>query len=208
MGAYLARRLLALVPTMLLASLIVFITIRLMPGDVIDLMLSQNDVSADKLSRDQLVAALGVDQPVGWQYLRWVGAIVLHGDLGRSLWQNTPVTELLLARLPVTFELGALALLVGLVIALPIGIYSALRQDTAHVGSKKLPTRNGSRTQGVPPVLFHLGHRARRRPPRQRGARRPEYPEGASNARAPCWTTPGPGTESMSSSPNGCVSIV
>ena len=83
------------------------------------------------MSRDQLVAALGLDQPVGWQYLRWVGAIVLHGDLGRSLWQNTPVTELLLARLPVTFELGALALLVGLVIALPIGIYSALRQDTA-----------------------------------------------------------------------------
>ena len=131
MGAYLARRLVALLPTMLLASLIVFITIRLIPGDVIDLMLSQNDVAADKLSRDQLVAALGLDQPVALQYLRWVGAIVLHGDLGRSLWQNTPVTELLLARLPVTMELGALALLVGLVIALPIGIYSALRQDTA-----------------------------------------------------------------------------
>ena len=131
MGAYLARRLLALLPTMLLASLIVFVTIRLIPGDVIDLMLSQNDVAADKLSRDQLVAALGLDQPVALQYLKWLGAIVLHGDLGKSLWQNTPVTELLLARLPVTFELGALALLVGLVIALPIGIYSALRQDTA-----------------------------------------------------------------------------
>ena len=64
MGAYLARRLLALLPTMLLASLIVFVTIRLIPGDVIDLMLSQNDVAADKLSRDQLVAALGLDQPV------------------------------------------------------------------------------------------------------------------------------------------------
>ena len=130
MGAYLARRLLALLPTMLLASLIVFITIRLIPGDVIDLMLSQNDVAADKLSRDQLVAALGLDQPVWRQYLHWLGAIVLHGDLGNSLWQNTPVTELLLARLPVTFELGALALLVALTIALPIGIYSALRQDT------------------------------------------------------------------------------
>ena len=131
MGTYVARRLLALLPTMLLASLIVFITIRLIPGDVIDLMLSQNDIAADRLSRDQLVAALGLDQPLAWQYLRWVGAIVLHGDLGKSLWQNTPVTELLLARLPVTFELGAMALLVGLVIALPIGIYSALRQDTA-----------------------------------------------------------------------------
>lgn len=131
MGAYLARRLLALLPTLVLASLIVFVTIRLIPGDVIDLMLSQNDVSADKMSRDQLVAALGLDKPMWEQYLRWVGAIVLHADLGQSLWQNTPVTELLVARLPVTFQLGAMALLVGLVIALPIGAYSALRQDTA-----------------------------------------------------------------------------
>ena len=131
MGAYLARRLVALLPTMLLASLIVFVTIRLIPGDVIDLMLSQNDVAADKMSRDQLMAALGLDRPVWLQYLRWVGAILWHGDMGRSLWQNQPVTELLLARLPVTLELGALAMLVGLTIALPIGIYSALRQDTA-----------------------------------------------------------------------------
>lgn len=131
MGAYLARRLLALLPTLVLASLIVFVTIRLIPGDVIDLMLSQNDVSADKMSRDQLVAALGLDKPVWEQYLRWVGAIVLHADLGQSLWQNTPVTELLLGRLPVTFQLGAMALVVGLIIALPIGAYSALRQDTA-----------------------------------------------------------------------------
>jgi peptide/nickel transport system permease protein len=114
-----------------LASLIVFITIRLIPGDVIDLMLSQNDIAADKKSRDQLVAALGLDRPMASQYLRWVGAIVLHGDLGTSLWQNTPVTELLLARLPVTLELAAFAMVVGLAIALPIGIYSALRQDTA-----------------------------------------------------------------------------
>jgi peptide/nickel transport system permease protein len=129
-GAYAARRLLALLPTLLLASLIVFLTIRLIPGDVIDLMLSQNDVTADKMSREQLVAALGLDQPVWRQYLQWLGAIVLHADLGRSLWQNTPVTELLFNRLPVTFELGLLALLVGLAIALPIGTYSALRQDT------------------------------------------------------------------------------
>lgn len=131
MGAYLARRLLAMVPTIVLASLIVFVTIRLIPGDVIDLMLSQNDVGADTKSREQLVAALGLDQPLATQYLRWFGAIVLHGDLGQSLWQGQPVTGLLLARLPVTLELAALALLVGLAIALPIGIYSALRQDTA-----------------------------------------------------------------------------
>jgi len=131
MRAYILRRLLALLPTLVLASIIVFVTVRLIPGDVIDLMLSQNDVAADKKSREQIVAALGFDKPMWLQYLHWVGGIVLHGDLGRSLWQGTPVTEHLLARLPVTFELGFIALVVGLLIALPIGIYSAVRQDTA-----------------------------------------------------------------------------
>lgn len=130
MAAYLARRLLALLPTLVLASVIVFVTIRLIPGDVIDLMLSQNDIATDKLSREQLVAALGLDQPMWLQYGRWAAAIVLHGDLGQSLWQNTPVTAMLVERLPVTFELGLLALIVALAIALPIGTYSALRQDT------------------------------------------------------------------------------
>ena len=130
MRGYVIRRLLALLPTLLLASIIVFVTVRLIPGDVIDLMLSQNDVAADKRSREQLIAVLGLDVPMWQQYGRWVSAIVLHGDLGKSLWQGTPVAEQLLARLPVTFELGAIALVVGLLIALPIGIYSAVRQDT------------------------------------------------------------------------------
>jgi peptide/nickel transport system permease protein len=131
MRGYVLRRLLALLPTLVLASIIVFVTVRLIPGDVIDLMLSQNDVSADSRSRDQLIAALGFDVPVWRQYGRWISAIVLHGDLGKSLWQGTPVTGMLLARLPVTFELGAIGLGVGLLIALPIGVYSAVRQDTA-----------------------------------------------------------------------------
>ena len=130
MSAYLARRLLALIPTLFFASMIVFVTIRLIPGDVIDMMLSQNDIGADKLNREQLMATLGLDKPMPEQYVRWVWAL-LHGDFGKSLWQTTPVTEQLLQRLPVTFELGLLAMLVGLVIALPIGIYSATRQDTA-----------------------------------------------------------------------------
>jgi peptide/nickel transport system permease protein len=123
------RRLLALIPTLLFASLIVFATVRMIPGDVIDMMLSQNDLAADKLSRDHLVRALGLDKPMAEQYLLWIAGI-LRGDFGRSLWQSTPVLELVLQRLPVTFELGVIALAVGLVIALPIGVYSAVRQDT------------------------------------------------------------------------------
>ena len=129
MGAYILRRLLALVPTLIIVSIIVFVTIRLIPGDVIDMMLSQNDIGADKRSRDQLIAALGMDRPMPEQYLRWVWAL-LHGDLGNSLWHSTPVLQEVLHRLPITFELGLMALIIGLLIALPIGVYSAMRQDT------------------------------------------------------------------------------
>jgi peptide/nickel transport system permease protein len=130
MQAYIVRRLLALIPTLFFASLIVFVTVRMIPGDVIDLMLSQNDIAAAKMGREQLEKALGFDTPMWIQYGKWVGNILLHGDFGKSLWQNTPVSEYLTARLPITFELGLMALIVGLIVAIPIGVYSAVRQDT------------------------------------------------------------------------------
>ena len=129
MQAYIVRRLLALVPTLIFTSIIVFALIRLIPGDVIDLMLAQNDIATGQ-DRDKIEAALGLNQPVYLQYFIWIGD-VLRGDLGRSLWQNVPVTEQLAATLPITFELGLLALIVALSVALPIGIYSAMRQDTS-----------------------------------------------------------------------------
>ena len=129
MQAYIARRLLALVPTLLFVSLIVFVSMRLIPGDVIDLMLAQNDIATGQ-DRARIEAALGLDQPVYVQYFTWLGNVVT-GDFGRSLWNNVPVTEQLLATMPITFELGFLALIVALTVALPIGVYSAIRQDTA-----------------------------------------------------------------------------
>ena len=89
MQAYLARRLLALVPALFFASLIVFVIVRLVPGSIIDMMLAQNDVGADKLSRDQLVATLGLDRPMWLQYFSWIGGILLHGDF--SLRERTEV---------------------------------------------------------------------------------------------------------------------
>ncbi len=130
MQGYVIRRVLALIPTLIFASFIVFITVRLIPGNIIDLMLSQNDVSAAKQTRAQLEAALGLDQPMFIQYFRWIGALILHGDLGKSLWSNTSVMEEILHRLPVTFELGAMALIVALIVGIPIGVYAALKQDT------------------------------------------------------------------------------
>ncbi|MGE5866235.1 MAG: ABC transporter permease [Rhizobacter sp.] len=130
MSSYILRRLLGLIPTLFFASVIVFVTVRLIPGDVIDLMLAENDISAAQLSREQLLATLGLDRPMWEQYLRWVGGIVLHGDLGNSLWEGTPVWDELARRLPVSFELGLMALIFALVLAVPIGVYSAVRQDT------------------------------------------------------------------------------
>lgn len=128
MSEYVFKRMLALIPTLFFASLIVFISIRLVPGDVIDLMLAQNDVVSSQ-DRESLRAALGMDQPLWRQYLDWAGG-ALRGDLGRSLWENAPVTALILQRLPVTLELGFLALLVSISVGIAIGVYSAVRQDT------------------------------------------------------------------------------
>lgn len=130
MRAYVIRRLLALVPTLFFASVIVFSTVRLIPGDIIDMMIAQNDIAADKTSREQLEQALGLDQPIYIQYFRWIGGILLRGDFGSSLWQEQSVIGEILERLPTTFQLGTMALIVALIVAIPVGVWSAIRQDT------------------------------------------------------------------------------
>ena len=81
------------------------------------------------VDRERIMRMLGLDLPVHVQYGRWIGG-VLQGDLGVSLRGSVPITPKILARLPVTFELGLLGIIIGLSISLPIGIYSAIRQNT------------------------------------------------------------------------------
>ena len=132
MRAYIVRRLLLVIPTLFLLSIIVFLTVRFIPGDVVDAMLSEMQwEGGGDLDRAALEHRLGLDVPVWMQYGRWIGDMFRHGSLGRSLWRDLPVEEEILSRLPVTIELGLLAIFIGLVIALPVGIYSAVRQDTA-----------------------------------------------------------------------------
>jgi len=131
MYSYLIRRLIALIPTLLFASMIVFSVVRLVPGDIIDLMLTENDFGAEtKENRVELEKALGLDQPIYVQYFDWIGGIVSRGDFGNSLWQNTPVIDDIAERMPYTLELGILSLIIALSVAIPIGIYSAVRQET------------------------------------------------------------------------------
>jgi peptide/nickel transport system permease protein len=131
MRAYLIRRLLAVIPTLILASMLVFAVVRIIPGDIIDMMITQHDIGDMEVTRATIEKALGLDVPIYVQYYRWVKQIILHGSLGKSLWKDETVIEEMLARLPVTFELGIIALVIGLSLAFPIGIYSAIRQDTA-----------------------------------------------------------------------------
>jgi peptide/nickel transport system permease protein len=123
---YVAKRLLIAIPSLLIASLIVFTLPRLIPGDAVQLMLAEKAYAKDI---DELRAKLGLDRPMYVQYFEWVGR-ALRGDFGESLWTRRPVLEEIGQRLPVTLTLAALALTFALTIAIPVGVISAARQDS------------------------------------------------------------------------------
>ncbi len=138
MRAYIVRRLLLMIPTVFLASLIIFFILRLIPGSIIDLMVLEMETAAE-MDKAAIERELGLDVPVFTQFGRWWGVVpgadgsfsgILQGDLGDSMWKHTPVIREMLERWPVTIELGFLALMVAQLIALPVGIFSAIRQDT------------------------------------------------------------------------------
>jgi len=126
MHVYLARRLLLVIPTLIGVSIIVFMLVRFLPGDAVTMLLQEYNYGKDA---DELRAKLGLDRPIYVQYFEWVGGVV-RGDLGTSLRSNGPVAAELVNRMPVTAELGVIAMVVGLAIALPVGIIAAVRQDT------------------------------------------------------------------------------
>ena len=132
---YVMRRLALSVVTVAVASFLVFTLMRLTPGTVVDAMVAQYQgmnpelIDVDR-ARADIERSLGLDRPFLEQYGSWVAGIVLRGDLGESLWRRTPVLEEIAARWPVTAGLGLLAFIVSQIIALPIGIYSAVRQDS------------------------------------------------------------------------------
>jgi peptide/nickel transport system permease protein len=123
---YLARRLLVAVPSLLIASAIVFTLPRLIPGDAVQLMLAETSYAKDIA---ELRTKLGLDRPFHVQYVEWLGRAV-RGDLGESLWTRRPVLEELGQRLPVTAELAVYATVIALLIALPVGVLAAARQDS------------------------------------------------------------------------------
>jgi peptide/nickel transport system permease protein len=124
---YALKRLLLVVPTLFLVSLFVFAIVRAIPGDVVDMMLEQFQYGKDAA---ELRQKLGLDRPLAEQYLVWVGG-VLRGNLGQSLWTKRPALVDIAGRFPVTLTLSLLSVVISLLVAFPVGILAAVKQDTS-----------------------------------------------------------------------------
>lgn len=126
MNSYLLRRIAQTVPTLLLITLIVFVLVYV-TGDPVSMMLP---LDAPQKQVDALRIALGVDQPLWQQYFQFLGRLV-QGDFGESFRYRQPALGLVIERLPATLELAGMSMLIAVVIAVPLGIWSAVRKGTA-----------------------------------------------------------------------------
>lgn len=117
-----------LIPTLLGMSLLIFLMLRLLPGDIVDI-LAGPDPTVTSAAREQLREAMGLTEPLPVQYVKWLGAL-LTGDPGESLRSGMPVGQLLANSLPVTIQLAVMATLLATIVAIPLGIVSAVRRDT------------------------------------------------------------------------------
>ncbi|MFC2021552.1 ABC transporter permease, partial [Chloroflexota bacterium] len=141
MRSYLIRRFLLTIPTLILVTMLVFMLVRFIPGDVLDMMIAEMSEETGEQFQDieGLKRVLGLDVPVYVQYGRWAGVLpnmdgeisgLLQGNFGKSLWTNEPINDILRQRLPVSLELGLMSLTIAFLIALPIGVFAATRQDS------------------------------------------------------------------------------
>ena len=132
LGSYVVRRLLQLIPVLILVSFAVFLLVRVIPGDPVLVMLGIDPDERARVSEEQYRVVqhqLGLDRPVYVQYLNWADKII-HGDFGLSLASRRPISEIIFERYPATLYLAVIALFVGLIIAIPSGVIAAIRQNT------------------------------------------------------------------------------
>ena len=115
-----------LIPTLLLVTFLVFVIVRLIPGDIVELMVAEMGYAEDEAELREL---LGVDKPIYEQYWHYMKGLV-KGDLGVSLWSQERVMDELKRRLPTSFRLALMALIWTIILGVPMGVISALKQDT------------------------------------------------------------------------------
>lgn len=126
-GRYLTRRVTLLLPTLIGASIVVFLLIRLIPGDFVTIMLGVT-ASQNEQSRAALVKLFHLDRPLWVQYVEWLGAVVVRGDLGRSLVTGLSVRSEILRSFPVTLELVVLSLALAMATSIPVGAFVAVHR--------------------------------------------------------------------------------
>ncbi|MER3438198.1 MAG: glutathione ABC transporter permease GsiC [Chloroflexota bacterium] len=117
-----------LVPTLLGMSILIFLMLRLLPGDIVDIIAGA-DPQTSSADRQRLREAMGLDDPLPVQYVKWLGDL-LQGNPGTSLRSGKPVGEILWRSLPITVELAVLAVLFATIVAIPLGVISAVKRDT------------------------------------------------------------------------------
>ena len=128
MGRYVIRRLLWAIPVMFVVSLFTFSLIHIAPGDPAILMaMSRYGTEVTPEQIEWIGKEMGLDAPIHVQYLIWMGHL-FHGDLGNSIRTDQPVVSELLIRIPVTLQLGITAIIISLLISIPLGIISAVKQ--------------------------------------------------------------------------------
>lgn len=149
MGIWLLRRVGQVIPTLVILSILIFGLQQLMPGDPAEIMAGEE--RGDPVVIAQIRAELGLDRPIPEQYLRWIGK-VLTGDFGFSWRIRVPVSELILTKLPVTFQLATMAFIIAILIGVPLGIISAVRKDTPADWAA-----NGAALFGISTPNFWLG---------------------------------------------------
>ena len=131
MHLYVFRRLLIAVPTIIGVTLLIFLAMRVLPGDPLE-MIESEQVGTIRLTPEQLAAArasLGLDRPYYQQYLTWMYD-VLRGNFGTSFWRGEPLIELIARRAPITIQIALMAVAVSWLIGLPIGLLSAIRRNS------------------------------------------------------------------------------
>ena len=129
MLGFVARRVLLTIPTILGISIIIFLMVRLMPGDIIDVLFA-GDVTATPEIIEQAREQLGLSGSLPEQYWRWASGVA-RGDFGDSFRNTEPVDDILWRALPITLELMILSLLIAVVVGIPLGVISAVRRDSA-----------------------------------------------------------------------------
>ena len=128
MQGYMLRRLLLAVPVMLLVALFAFGVVRIIPGDALMMMLAETgNIPEEKIQ--QIRAEMGLDRPFMPQFLSWLGGVV-RGNFGTSIWTGQPALTEIGKALPLTLEMGAMAIVISLIVGLPVGVISAVRRNT------------------------------------------------------------------------------